>query len=105
MTNSSRVLADDGDGADHHRAEHAGPEAHGAGVGADHERQHDDGGGDQQPDEQLPLLAGSAGDAACDHHQKVRPTPPSTNMPMARSACTVVSCRKQMVRVITSSPE
>ena len=35
-----------------------GAEPHGAGVGANDERQHDDRGGDQQADEQLPLLAG-----------------------------------------------
>ena len=35
----------------------------------------------------------------------VKPTPLSTSIPMARSACTVVSCRKQIVKVITTNPE
>ena len=35
----------------------------------------------------------------------VSPAPPSSSMPIARSACTVVSCRKQMTRVMTTSPE
>ena len=33
---------------------------------------------------------------------KVNPAPPSTNMPIARSACTVVSCRKQITSVMKS---